>query len=500
IKGIAFEHMNRGKHIITTKVEHPSVFEACRSLESFGFDITYLPVNQDGIVSVEDVAEAIREDTILISIMHVNNEMGAIQPIESIGEIAKQHPKLFFHVDDVQGVGKVPLHLSNSGIDLCTMSGHKINGLKGTGVLYVKKGTALFPLFHGGNQEQGIRPGTENLAGAVAMAKALRLIKAREANDLPSLQDKQKRLIKGLDKIPNVCVNTPARSAPHIVNFSVPGFKPEVLIHMLGEKDIFVSTKSACSSKETDASRILLACGHHKERASSALRISLSYDTTDEDIAIFLKQVEQPIQQLKQVMEKMDMEFDHILIRYGETALNGKNRKILIEGIRQNVQHKLKEFSDVQVKRTQGRIFVLLNGHDPQPIIDKCRTVCGIHSMSLASKVDNDVEQIKHAALRALQNRTDVHTFKVVVKRVDKSFPVRSQDMNQVLGAHLLKNTEGFRVDVHNPDLFVHVEIRKEATYVTSDVIAGLKGLPVGTSGKTLLMLSGGIDSPVAGY
>lgn len=194
------------------------------------------------------------------------------------------------------------------------------------------------------------------------------------------------------------------------------------------------------------------------------------------------------------------MEFDHILIRYGEIALKGKNRKMFIARLQQNIQHKLKEFSDVQVKRTQGRIFVLLNGHDPQPIIDKCRTVFGIHSMSLASKVDNDVEQIKHAALRALQNRTDVHTFKVVVKRVDKSFPVRSQDMNQVLGAHLLKNTEGFRVDVHNPDLFVHVEIRKEATYVTSDVIAGLKGLPVGTSGKTLLMLSGGIDSPVAGY
>src|SRR5699024_1586139 len=196
----------------------------------------------------------------------------------------------------------------------------------------------------------------------------------------------------------------------------------------------------------------------------------------------------------------MDMEFDHILIRYSEIALKGKNRKMFIARLQQNIQHKLKEFSDVQVKRTQGRIFVLLNGHDPQPIIDKCRTVFGIHSMSLASKVDNDVEQIKHAALRALQNRTDVHTFKVVVKRVDKSFPVRSQDMNQVLGAHLLKNTEGFRVDVHNPDLFVHVEIRKEATYVTSDVIAGLKGLPVGTSGKTLLMLSGGIDSPVAGY
>ncbi|HLR08414.1 MAG TPA: tRNA uracil 4-sulfurtransferase ThiI [Bacillota bacterium] len=194
------------------------------------------------------------------------------------------------------------------------------------------------------------------------------------------------------------------------------------------------------------------------------------------------------------------MEFDHILIRYSEIALKGKNRKMFIARLQQNIQHKLKEFSDVQVKRTQGRIFVLLNGHDPQPIIDKCRTVFGIHSMSLASKVDNDVEQIKHAALRALQNRTDVHTFKVVVKRVDKSFPVRSQDMNQVLGAHLLKNTEGFRVDVHNPDLFVHVEIRKEATYVTSDVIAGLKGLPVGTSGKTLLMLSGGIDSPVAGY
>ena len=145
IKGIALEHQNRGKHIITTAIEHPSVEEACQSLEKLGFEITILPVDEKGIINIEDLKKAIREDTILVSIMHVNNEIGSIQPIEEIGKILCQYPKLFFHVDAVQSLGKIPVNIYESGIDLCTFSGHKIHGLKGTGILFVSKATKLFP-------------------------------------------------------------------------------------------------------------------------------------------------------------------------------------------------------------------------------------------------------------------------------------------------------------------------------------------------------------------
>ncbi|MFD1349855.1 tRNA uracil 4-sulfurtransferase ThiI [Oceanobacillus caeni] len=194
------------------------------------------------------------------------------------------------------------------------------------------------------------------------------------------------------------------------------------------------------------------------------------------------------------------MEFDHILIRYGEMALKGKNIKQFITQLQQNVQQKVKEFPNVKVKRTQGRMFIILNGNDPEPIIKKCKRIFGIQSLSLAIRVDNEVEKVKEAALYALKQAENVNTFKVTVKRINKDFPVRSQEMNHVLGGHLLSNTEGITVDVHNPDVEVKVEIRNEATYITSGVIPGLGGLPVGTSGKSLLLLSGGIDSPVAGF
>ncbi|MBT2216596.1 tRNA 4-thiouridine(8) synthase ThiI [Virgibacillus dakarensis] len=194
------------------------------------------------------------------------------------------------------------------------------------------------------------------------------------------------------------------------------------------------------------------------------------------------------------------MEFDHILIRYGEMALKGKNRKKFIVKLQENIQRKLVDFPDVKVTRTQGRMFVLLNGEDPVPIVAKCKEVFGIHSLSLAIKVENDETKIKDAALYALTTSENVKTFKVSVKRIDKNFPIHSQEMNQVIGTHLLVNTTRYKVDVHNPDLEVKVEIRTEATYITASIIPGLGGLPVGTSGKTLLMLSGGIDSPVAGF
>ncbi len=171
-----------------------------------------------------------------------------------------------------------------------------------------------------------------------------------------------------------------------------------------------------------------------------------------------------------------------------------------MEKLQQNIRHKLTEFPEVKVKRTQGRMFVLLEGHDPYPIIEKVKNIFGIHSLSLAIKVENDLEAIKEAALYALTNSENIKTFKVSVKRINKQFAIRSQELNQILGGHLLSNTDAYTVDVHQPDMEVKVEIRQEATYITSSIIRGAGGLPVGTSGKTLLLLSGGIDSPVAGY
>src|SRR5699024_7635529 len=302
IKGIAFEHQDRGKHIITSKIEHPSVYDTCQQLESLGFTITYLPVDKHGVISVADVEQAITDDTILITLMHVNNELGSIQPIEEVGLVAKKHPKIFFHVDDVQGVGKIPLTIAQSGIDRCTFSGHKIHGLKGTGILYMNRRVTLSPLLHGGNQERGIRSGTENVAAAVSMARALRLIKEKETNKRHHSYELQAILRQGLEKIPHIVINSPSDGAAHIMNVSAPGFKPEVIIHKLSEHDIYITTKSACSSKQLNDSRILTDCGHDKHRANSALRISLSYDTTKEDIQMFLRALQQAIIQLKDVM------------------------------------------------------------------------------------------------------------------------------------------------------------------------------------------------------
>lgn len=194
------------------------------------------------------------------------------------------------------------------------------------------------------------------------------------------------------------------------------------------------------------------------------------------------------------------MEFDHILIRYGELALKGKNQKKFLVQLQQNIRRKLRNFPKVSVQRSQGRMFIVLHGEDPYPIMEICKTIFGIHSLSLAIKTQNELDAVKEAALFALQSSAQIRTFKVSVKRIHKGFPIHSQEMNQILGGHLLSNTSGLTVDVHQPDVTIKVEIRTEATYITSSVLDGAGGLPVGTAGKTLLMLSGGIDSPVAGY
>lgn len=292
IKGTAFQYKQRGKHIITTEIEHPSSLEAFRFLETLGFNVTYLPVDERGLVSIQDVKQALREDTILVSIIHVNNEIGSIQPIEEIGALLKTERKVIYHVDHVQGVTKVPLALHEANVDLCTISGHKIHGLKGTGLLYIREGLKLTPLFHGGGQENGYRSGTENTAGIVSLAKAIRLSFEQAKTSLAKINRLKQFIIQELEKVDGVILNTPKDySAPHIINFSLPGYKPEVIIHALAENDISLSTKSACSSKQTEASHVILALANDVERARSALRISLSFHTEKSDCETFIEQL-----------------------------------------------------------------------------------------------------------------------------------------------------------------------------------------------------------------
>jgi cysteine desulfurase len=303
IKGIAYQHQNRGKHLITTAVEHASSYESFQYLETQGFEVTYLPVNETGMTSLEDLKQALRPDTVLVSMLHVNNETGTIQPIKEIGEMLKDHKKIFFHVDNVQGIGKVPLQLKDWGIDLCTLSAHKIHGLKGTGLLYIKNGVTLSALFTGGEQEYRKRAGTENVAGIASMAKALRLTLDEMSIKKEKMLAVKQVFTEGLKKIEGVELNTPENySAPHIVNFSVEGIKPEVLIHALDKRDIFVSTRSACSSKQGGASRILLEMGLGEQRASTAIRISTSYDNTVEEAKSTLNVLEEEILNFKKVM------------------------------------------------------------------------------------------------------------------------------------------------------------------------------------------------------
>jgi cysteine desulfurase len=297
IKGAALKYKNRGKHIISTTVEHASIQEGLKQLEMHGYDVTYLPVNENGAVTAQQVKEAIRKDTILVTIIHVNNEVGTIQPIYEIGGLLKEYPKILFHVDDVQGIGKVPLNITNASIDLLTISGHKFHSVKGTGILYVRQGIQLEPLFTGGSQENQLRAGTENVPGIVAMTKALRMTLENQEEKVHHLEDLKKHIITFLSGVDEIELNTPLKdSAPHIVNFSIPGVKPEVMVHALEEYNIYVSTKSACSSKQTTASRILLEMGKPNKVAKNAIRVSLSTQNTREEIEVFCKAIKDIIE------------------------------------------------------------------------------------------------------------------------------------------------------------------------------------------------------------
>ncbi|KEP26710.1 cysteine desulfurase family protein [Bacillus zhangzhouensis] len=301
IKGAALAKMNRGKHIVTTTIEHPSVIESFEQLKTlFGFDISYIQVNEHGHVDLTQLKEVLRPDTVLVSMMHVNNETGAIQPIEEAAGIIREHAKdALFHVDGVQGIGKVSLN-KHVDVDLLTMSGHKIHGLKGTGALFLKKGTELAPFITGGEQEFGLRSGTENPAGAVSLAKAMKQSFAHAEKHHDEMLALKTQLQKKLGEIEGVVLNTPlTQSAPHIVNFSVPGIQIEVLLHMLEKEGIYVSTTSACSAKKKEPSRVLLAMGKAEEVAKSSMRISLTYGQGPELTKRIITSIAQSVKKLK---------------------------------------------------------------------------------------------------------------------------------------------------------------------------------------------------------
>ncbi|MFJ5758323.1 cysteine desulfurase family protein [Neobacillus sp. NPDC093182] len=304
IKGTAMLHKNKGKHLILSSVEHPSVRGAMEQLKKLGFDITYLPADQNGRVMADDVKASIKKDTILVSVMQVNNEVGTIQPIAEIGKLLKQYPAILFHVDAVQAVGKVPLNLTEYGVDLCSLSAHKFHGLKGTGALFIREGVRLDPLLSGGNQEWKVRSGTENVAGTVAMAKALRMTMVKSELGIERMKRVKSLLREGLSRIDDLTINTPTEnSAPHILNFSIKGVKAEVLIHTLEQKGIYLSTTSACSSKKQLPSQTLLAMGVPDDLADSAFRISLSYDNTEDEAEKVIVAIEEAAKQLRKVMK-----------------------------------------------------------------------------------------------------------------------------------------------------------------------------------------------------
>lgn len=300
IKGAAWQFIHRGKHLITTRTEHPSVMESMKQLESMGWEVTYLPVNAEGQVLPEQVQEALREDTVLVSVMHVNNETGTIQPVGDIGQMLKRcSPRVLFHVDGVQGFGKLKLSIQGSGIDLYSLSGHKLRGPKGVGLLYIREGLKLTPLMAGGGQEGGFRSGTENVPYIVAFAKALRLAVEGQEERAQKYYKLRDRLLRGLEEVPQLTINSSEQGAPHIVNFSFPGMKAEALLHMLEEEGFYVSTRSACSSKRSEPSRILLEMGKSKEVASSGIRISLGDEHKQADIDALLAVLRQSVQRLQ---------------------------------------------------------------------------------------------------------------------------------------------------------------------------------------------------------
>ncbi len=293
IKGTALEKSVFGKHIITTKIEHPSVLQTCKQLERFGFEVTYLDVDSKGIVSVDQLKENLRKDTILVSVMAVNNEVGAVQPIAEIAKVLEEYPSIHFHVDAVQAVERASQLLAIGRIDLLSLSAHKFHGPRGVGIMYKKFGRKIQALLTGGGQEKGERSTTENLPGIVATTKALRM--AQEEKSVTG--DLRSKLWKELATKPEIRIFSPEDGASHVLCFAIKGVRGEVVVHAFENHGIYISTTSACSSKKVDSSSTLYAMDVPTEWATGAVRVSFSNDNTKEEVEQFINVLHQLMKQ-----------------------------------------------------------------------------------------------------------------------------------------------------------------------------------------------------------
>lgn len=305
--GTAMANHRSGRHLITTRIEHPAVLQPMAYLQNQGFEVTYLPVDKEGRIRPQDLERAIRQDTILVSIMHTNNEIGSIQPIAEAGALIKRcNPQTLFHVDAVQGFGKFRIYPKKMQIDMLSVSAHKIHGPKGIGFLYVKEGAKVNPIMYGGGQQKGMRSGTENVAGIAGMAMAAERVYRDLDRDMEKMYGLRDMLISGVSRIEGIKVNgCPGREgAAHIVSLSVQGVRSEVLLHALEERGIYVSAGSACSAHKPQPSATLKAIGVEKELLDATIRFSLSVFTTKEEIEYTVQALCEMVPMLRKYMRR----------------------------------------------------------------------------------------------------------------------------------------------------------------------------------------------------
>lgn len=300
--GGAMANARAGRHIITTRIEHPAVLQTCAYLEEQGFEVTYLPVDKNGVIRLADLEKAITRNTIIVSIMHVNNEIGSIQPIAEAGKLIKHiNPNTLFHVDAVQGFGKFKIYPKRMNIDMLSVSAHKIHGPKGVGFLYINEKAKVRPIIFGGGQQKGMRSGTENVPAIAGMAQAVDEIYTDMEQKVAHLYEIKERFINGVRKIDGTKINglTGLESAPHVVSVSIQGIRSEVMLHALEDRGIYVSAGSACASNKPQVSATLKAIGVEKQYLDSTLRFSFSSFTTVEEIDYTISQMHDIIPMLR---------------------------------------------------------------------------------------------------------------------------------------------------------------------------------------------------------
>ena len=300
LKGIARKNRKHGKHIITTQIEHPAILETCRALEKEGFEVSYLPVTGEGLVELSTLEASIRQDTILISVMHANNEVGTIQPLEEIGRLAAERD-VYLHSDAVQSVGKIPVNVDDLGVDLLSLSAHKLYGPKGVGALYIRKGTKLESIIQGGGHERRLRSGTENISGIVGLARAAELAERdmpREAERLAGLRDRLAELVLG--KVKEAWINgTMKKRLPGNLNFGFRYVEGESLLLFLDSKGICVSTGSACSSHKLEPSHVLMSLGLKAEECHGSLRITLGMSNTLDEVEYVAESIVEAVERFR---------------------------------------------------------------------------------------------------------------------------------------------------------------------------------------------------------